>query len=80
MVSSAQVFVSAVSNPVQVTTTYGPLSVSPVATTASSLIDQGIYPQGQTISPNSGLERMASSLEKCMEKLAEVNVQQSTVN
>ena len=51
-----------------------------MATTASSLFDQGIYPQGQTTSPNSGLERVASSLERCLERLAEVNVQQSTVN
>ena len=51
-----------------------------MATTASSLFDQGIYPQGQTTSPSSGLERMASSLERCMERLAKVNVQQSTVN
>ncbi|RMX44025.1 hypothetical protein pdam_00022980 [Pocillopora damicornis] len=71
---------SPVSNPVQVTSTFSTPSVSPVATTASSLFDQGIYPQGQTTSPNSGLERVASSLERCLERLAEVNVQQSTVN
>lgn len=80
MVSCAQVVASTVSNTVRVTSTFSPPSVSPVATTTSSLFDQGIYPKGQTPSPNSGLKRMASSLERRMERLAEVNVQQSTMN
>ncbi|XP_022805992.1 uncharacterized protein LOC111343116 [Stylophora pistillata] len=35
--------------------------------------------ESQRTSPNSGLEGMATSLERCRERLAKVNVQQSTV-
>ena len=41
---------------------------------------QPVHPQNQVNSFSEGLERMASSLEKCMDKLTEANLEESTVS
>lgn len=41
---------------------------------------QPVHPQSQVNSFSEGIERMALSLEKCMDKLTEANLEQSTVS
>ena len=41
---------------------------------------QFVHPQGQVNSFCEGWEKVASSLERCMDKLTEANLEQSTVS
>ena len=52
--------------------------MSTVITPPSSY--QSVHPQGQVNSISEGWEKVASSLEKCMDKLTEANLERSTVS
>ena len=55
----------------------GPSSIMSAVTTP---VCQSLHPRGQGHSIGEGWERVPSSLERCMDKLTEANLEQSTVS
>ena len=53
---------------------------SPIMSAVTTPVYQSVHPRGQGHSIGEGWERVASSLERCMDKLTEANLEQSTVS
>ena len=53
---------------------------SPIMSAVTTPVYQSVHPRGQGHSIGEGRERVASSLERCMDKLTEANLEQSTLS